>query len=131
MFEVAAHPLTAALDTANADVGRVQRQMLHLIADADSKEIWRDSGARDTAHWLAIRYGVSEWKGRRWVGAAHALETLPLIAEALEQGALGIGKVVELTRFATPRTEGPDPVGDDSLGRRGPPPRRPRSEGVD
>ena len=53
--------LTAALDTANADVGRAQRQMLHLIADADRADIWRESGARDTAHWLAIRYGISEW----------------------------------------------------------------------
>src|ERR671911_3224439 len=105
MFEGATHPLTAALDSANAGVGRMQRQMLRLIADADRLEIWRDCGARDTAHWLAIRYGISEWKSRRWIAAGHALENLPLIAEALEQGALGIDKVVELTRFATPETE--------------------------
>jgi hypothetical protein len=97
--------LTVALDNANADVSRAQRQMLRLIADADNKEIWRDSGARDTAHWLTIRYGISEWKSRRWVGAAHALENLPSIAEALERGRLGIDKVVELTRFAAPETE--------------------------
>ena len=97
--------LTLALDNANAQIGRMQRHMFRLIADADRKEIWRDSGARDTAHWLAIRYGISEWKSRRWVGAAHALENLPLIAEALERGELGIDKVVELTRFATPKTE--------------------------
>ncbi|HYZ13288.1 MAG TPA: DUF222 domain-containing protein [Actinomycetota bacterium] len=105
MFEDATHPLTAALDSATADVGRAQRRMLRLIADADRREVWRDAGARDTAHWLTIRYGISEWKARRWVGAAHALEDLPLIAEALEQGALGIDKVAELTRFATPETE--------------------------
>jgi Domain of unknown function (DUF222) len=98
--------LTIALDNANADVGRAQWRMLRLIADADRAEIWRDFGARDTAHWLAIRYGISEWKSRRWVAAAHALENVPLIAEALEQGQLGIDKVVELTRFATPKTEG-------------------------
>ncbi|MGH2526979.1 MAG: DUF222 domain-containing protein, partial [Actinomycetota bacterium] len=79
--------------------------MFRLIADGDRRVFWRGCGARDTAHWLAIRYGVSEWKARRWVAAAHALENLPLIAEALEQGALGIDKVVELTRFATPKTE--------------------------
>jgi hypothetical protein len=93
--------LTVALDTANTEVGRAQRRMLRLIADADRHEIWRESGARDTAHWLAIRYGVSEWKARRWVAAAHALEHLPLIANALERGEIGIDKVVELTRFAT------------------------------
>jgi hypothetical protein len=97
--------LTVALDNTNAAVGRAQRQMLHLIADADRKEIWRDCGARDTAHWLTIRYGLSEWKARRWVGAAHALEGLPLLAEAFDQGELGIDKVVELARFATPGDE--------------------------
>jgi hypothetical protein len=97
--------LTVALDNTNAAVGRAQREMLHLIADADRLEIWRDTGARDTAHWVAIRYGISEWKSRRWVGAAHALENLPSIAEALAAGELGIDKVVELARFATPETE--------------------------
>jgi hypothetical protein len=53
--------LTVALDGANAEVGRAQRHMLRLIADADRSEIWRDSGARDTAHLLAIGYGISEW----------------------------------------------------------------------
>jgi hypothetical protein len=102
MFEVATHPLFAALDDANAQIGRMQRQLLQLIVDADRAELWRDSGARDTAHVLAIRYGISEWKARRWVGAAHALVNLPLIADALERGDLGIDKVVELCRFARP-----------------------------
>jgi hypothetical protein len=94
------HPPSAALDDVNAQIGRMQRQLLHLITDADRRDIWRDSGARDTAHWLAIRYGISEWKARRWVAAAHALEHLPRIAGALESGELGIDKVVELARFA-------------------------------
>jgi hypothetical protein len=101
MFEVVTHPLFAALDDVNAQMGRMQRQLLQLIADADRAEIWRDSGARDTAHLLAIRYGISEWKARRWVAAGHALENLPRIAEALRVGELGIDKVVELARFAT------------------------------
>ena len=105
MFEAATHPLTTALDTANAAVGRAQRHMLHLIADADRCDICRGSGARDTAHWLSMRYGVSEWKARRWVAGAKALENLPRIAEALEAGQLGIDKVVELGRFAKPEDE--------------------------
>jgi Domain of unknown function (DUF222)/HNH endonuclease len=105
MFDVATHPLSAALDDTNAQIGRAQRHMLRLIADADRREIWRGSGARDIAHWLSMRYGVSEWKARRWVAAAKALENLPRIAEALEAGQLGIDKVVELTRFAAPETE--------------------------
>ena len=97
--------LAKAIDAANADVGRAQRHMLRLIVDADRREIWRGSGARDTAHWLSIRYGISEWKARRWAVAAHALENLPHIAEALASGRLCLDKVVELARFAKPDDE--------------------------
>lgn len=58
------------------------------------------------AHWLSMRYGISDWKARRWIAAAHALEGLPRISEAFASGELGIDKVVELTRFATAETEG-------------------------
>lgn len=39
------------------------------------------------------------------MSAAHALERLPRLAEALERGLLGIDKVVELARFARPDDE--------------------------
>ncbi len=57
-------------------VGRAQRELLRPIRDADILEVWRDKGARDMAHWLAMRYDISEWKARRWIAAAHALEEL-------------------------------------------------------
>lgn len=93
------------LDAAHASVGRAQLMFLQLVAAADRFETWRNSGARDTAHWLGMRYGISQWKARRWIAAAHALEALPRISEALHTGHLGIDKVVELARFATPETE--------------------------
>jgi hypothetical protein len=49
--------------------------------------------------------GISGWKADRWVNAAQALEQLPKISEAFERGEIGIDKVVELCRFATPETE--------------------------
>jgi hypothetical protein len=52
-----------------------------------------------------MRYGISSWKAHRWVDAAYALEERPRIAGALERGELGIDKVVELARFATPESE--------------------------
>ena len=97
--------LTSGMDAVHARIGHGYREMLAFIAVADSDELWRDSGARDMAHWLWMRYGVSEWKARRWIVAAHALGSLPRIGEALASGRLGIDKVVELTRFATPDTE--------------------------
>jgi hypothetical protein len=98
-------PFVQALDAANARVGVAHRELLSAIAEVDRIEGWRDQGARDVAHWLAMRYGVSEWKARRWIAAAHALGMLPRVSEALERGELGIDKVLELARFATPRTE--------------------------
>jgi len=82
-----------------------QRDLFGLIAEADRREAWQGSGARDMAHWLSMSQGISCWKARRWIAAAHVLERLPLIAEAFSTGQLGIDKVVELTRFATSETE--------------------------
>jgi len=52
-----------------------------------------------------MRYGMSDWKARRWIEAADTLPTLPRTSEALDRGELGIDKVVELARFAAPDTE--------------------------
>jgi hypothetical protein len=93
------------LDALHARVSLDQHHLLRGVARADRAEAWLDFGARDMAHWLAMRYGISEWKARRWIAAAHALERLPVISDAFSSGALGIDKVVELTRFATPETE--------------------------
>jgi hypothetical protein len=93
------------MDTVHARASASQRELFQLIVEADRSEAWRNSGARDMAAWLSIRYGISDWKARRWIAAARALERLPRIAAAFTSGALGIDKVVELTRFATPEDE--------------------------
>jgi hypothetical protein len=93
------------IDAEHARLSAGHRRMLRLIAEVDRRRSWRDVGARDTAHWLSIRYGVSQWKARRWIAAAHALDSLPRISEALESGELHVDKVLELTRFATRETE--------------------------
>jgi hypothetical protein len=97
--------LIEGLDALHRSVSTAQRDMLGVIAEVDARELWRDSGARDMASWLCIRYGISLWKARRWVAASHALEALPRLRVAFTGGLLGIDKVVELTRFATPATE--------------------------
>ena len=95
----------AAIDGANARVGLAHRELLSALARLDRRKAWQGSGARDAAHWLGMRYGISSWKAHRWVAAAHALEGLPLLSEALERGELGIDKAVELARFTQPETE--------------------------
>jgi hypothetical protein len=98
--------LIQAMDATHAGVRSGQRELFSLIAKADRLELWRGWGARDMAHWLWMRHGISDWKARRWIASAHALEGLPRIASAFASGELGIDKVVELTRFATAETEG-------------------------
>lgn len=95
-----------AIDGIHARVSAAHRELLSLILEVERREVWRDSGARDLAHWLAMRYGISSWKAHRWIAAAHALERLPRLSRALARGELGIDKVVELCRFASAETEG-------------------------
>jgi len=97
--------LIDALDAAHRDACAAQRHMLALIAEADGRDSWQDSGARDMAHWVSIRYGISWWKARRWIVAARALEGLPRVSEALATSELSLDKTVELARFASPETE--------------------------
>jgi hypothetical protein len=98
--------LVEVADALNRHVAAAQSALLGIIAEIARRGAWRDSGARDLAHWISIRYGVSWWKADRWIKAALSLHDLPRIADALANGELGIDKVVELTRFATPESEG-------------------------
>src|SRR5437016_3184396 len=84
------------MDGWHARTCHAQRGLLLSIAEADRRELWRDDGAHDMAHWLWMRYGISDWKARRWISAAHALDSLPKIAQAFIAGRIGIDKVVEL-----------------------------------
>jgi uncharacterized protein DUF222 len=90
--------LIEGIDACHARVCDAQRAMFEFIARGDRRELWRDWGARDMAHWLSMRYGISHWKALRWIAAAHALENLPRVSDAFASGRLSIDKVVELCR---------------------------------
>ena len=97
--------LTGRIDAVHSRMSGAQRELFRLIADGDRRQLWLNSGARDMAHWISIRYGISGWKARRWIAAAHALERLPILSAAFSSGELGMEKVVELARFAIAETE--------------------------
>jgi Domain of unknown function (DUF222)/HNH endonuclease len=97
--------LVQAADELHAQAAAAQRELFRVIAELDRHGGWRDAGARDLAHWLSMRYGISAWKSHRWIAAAHALDGLPRLADAFASGRLGIDKVVELCRFATAEDE--------------------------
>jgi hypothetical protein len=97
--------LIHCMDLLHERACETQRDLFALIVEADLTGAWEDSGAPDLAHWLSMRYGMSYWKASRWIQAAHGLVGLPLLSEAFASGELGIDKVVEVARFATPETE--------------------------
>lgn len=97
--------LIGDMDALHARVCTSQRELFRMIAEADHRNAWEEAEARNMAHWLSMRYGISGWMANRWIAAAHALEELPALSEAFASGELSIDKIVELTRFATPDTE--------------------------
>jgi hypothetical protein len=73
--------LLLGIDAVNSRVCASQRELFRFIAEVDRRELWKDSGARDMAHWLVMRHGISYWKSLRWIKAAHALDALPRLSE--------------------------------------------------
>jgi hypothetical protein len=78
--------ILARLDAAHARAYQAERNLLRAILESDRHELWRNRGAPDHAEFLAGRYGISKWKARRLIGAAYALEHLPLTSHALDSG---------------------------------------------
>jgi hypothetical protein len=89
--------LSAHLEAATA-------RLLTLIREFDARRGW-GSGFRSCAHWLSWRVGLDLGAARERVRVAHALATLPALAQALARGELSYAKVRALTRVATPETE--------------------------
>jgi 5-methylcytosine-specific restriction endonuclease McrA len=89
--------LSAHLDAASV-------RLLELIREFDARGGW-SNGFRSCAAWLGWRVGLDIGAARERVRVAHALATLPLLAQALARGELSYAKVRALTRVATPETE--------------------------
>jgi len=95
----------AWLDLTQCSIGAAQREQLRAIVQVHSLDLWEDWGARSSEHWLSMRMGISYPRASKLLATALALEGLPLTAEALSTGSLCLDKVIELARFATPKTE--------------------------
>src|SRR2546426_6710745 len=89
--------LSAHLDAATA-------RLLDLIREFDARGGW-NNGFSSCAAWLSWRVGLDIGAARERVRVAHALETLPRLAQALARGELSYAKVRALTRVATPEIE--------------------------
>jgi 5-methylcytosine-specific restriction endonuclease McrA len=104
-------PRTAELDRLGDEIAELSAhleaataRLLTLIREFDARGGW-NTGFRSCAEWLGWRVGLDLHTARERVRVARALETLPLLAEALARGELSYAKVRALTRVATPETE--------------------------
>jgi len=89
--------LSAHLDAATA-------RLLVLIREFDARGGW-NAGFRSCAAWLSWRVGLDLGAAQERVRVARALETLPLVAQALARGQVSYAKLRAITRVATPETE--------------------------
>jgi hypothetical protein len=108
---VPTHPRIAALERLGDEIAELSAhldaataRLLALIREFDTRGGW-NTGFRSCAEWLAWRVGLDLGAARERVRVAHALETLPRLAEALARGEVSYSKVRALTRVATPETE--------------------------
>jgi len=87
------------------EITAATREFLSAVVESDRHRDWARAGFGSCAEWLAWRIGITRGTANEKVRAARALEDLPLISEAMSQGAVSFSKVRALTRVATSRNE--------------------------
>jgi hypothetical protein len=88
-----------------AEITAATRAFLAALAESDRHRDWSDEGFGSCAEWLSWRCGISRNTANEKVRAALALESLPLISDAMARGELSFSKVRALTRVAAPENE--------------------------
>jgi hypothetical protein len=97
--------ISQEIATLAGHLNAAHHRFLNLIAEFDTRKGWNAEGCQSCAHWLNYKCGIAMGAAREKVRVAHALETLPMIAAAMEQGELSYSKIRELTRVACEYTE--------------------------
>ena len=80
-------------------------RLLMLIAELDRRGAWQQYGVLSCAHWLNWKCGIDMGAAREKVRVARALESLPLLSDALARGELSYSKARAITRVATPESQ--------------------------
>jgi hypothetical protein len=102
MQNVAGVELQGRIGVLAARIHAATAELVKLAAELDDDGAWAESGMRSCAHWLSINIGVDLYTGGEMVRAGHALETLPLLGAAFEDGRLSFDKIRAVTKVATP-----------------------------
>jgi hypothetical protein len=80
-------------------------RFLRVLGEFARREGYAGFGIASCAHWLSWKCGIGLVAAREKVRVARALETLPLIAEAMRTGKLSYCKARAITRVATAANE--------------------------
>ena len=80
-------------------------ELARRLAVFDAAQGWAGDGIRSCAHWLSINAGFDHRTSSDLLRVGHALESLPLVAEAFASGRLSLDKVRALSLVATPADE--------------------------
>ena len=70
---------------------------LKLAARAAEAQVWKTTGHRSAAEWLAGRAGCGVREARGLLGASERLAELPQVAQAVERGELSLDQAVAVT----------------------------------
>ena len=97
--------LEAEITELAGHLNAANHRLLQLIAEFDRLQGWSDGATPSCAHWLNWKCGIDLGAAREKVRVAHALETLPLISNAMARGELSYSKVRAITRVASAATE--------------------------
>ena len=105
MCELSNTELEVELSTLSSQMDAATHRQLVLIREVDKRCLWYKQGAKNCAHWLSWRIGMSPATSRDRLRVAHALGGLPLIDAALANGRISYSKVRAMVRVATPKNE--------------------------
>ncbi|MHC9541424.1 MAG: HNH endonuclease [Vulcanimicrobiota bacterium] len=85
--------------------GKAQKALAFWINEIDARKIYREFGCSSIYHYATSHLALGEHTIAEMVRTGKALENLPLLSKAYEEGEISSTHVREITRVATPETE--------------------------
>jgi hypothetical protein len=85
--------------------GALDAQEAAALREAQSTKMWRYFGCSSLVDYMEREMGYTARAALERLRVANAIEELPVIADALDQGSLSFSGARELTRIVTPETQ--------------------------
>ncbi|MHC9538942.1 MAG: HNH endonuclease [Vulcanimicrobiota bacterium] len=85
--------------------GKAQKALAFWINEIDARKIYREFGCSNIFHYATTHLALGEHTIAEMVRTGKALEGLPLLSQAYEEGEISSTHVREITRVAIPETE--------------------------